>query len=221
MVLVSLTLRTPPMISLMLPIASYSFCAPFVCLCPFYPVICSVVICTLLEGFPLPLSSFSLRNPSRFWLRSFSCLFLLQSQMHPQVVKNSLTDPHGLNPSVQVSWSIHWKLWLPIQPSLQLFLASSYPPQSTTKCAKCHLQWGISGLLYSVFIWTLQILSTNPRAYPFLLIFTDKVLILAVLPQFLSSLVQKLYSLLYKKVYLFLTLSFSTYLLVTVVGDGI
>lgn len=87
MVLMSPTLRTPPRISLMLPIASCSFCATFVYLCPFYPVICSVVICTVLKGFPLPLSGFSLRNPSRFWLRSFSCFFLLQSQIHSQVVK--------------------------------------------------------------------------------------------------------------------------------------
>lgn len=95
MVLMSPTLRTPLRISLMLPIASCSFCATFVYLCPFYPV-----ICTLLKGFPLPLSGFSLRNPSRFWLRSFSCFFLLQSQMRPRVVNNSLTDPHTLNTSV-------------------------------------------------------------------------------------------------------------------------
>lgn len=47
----------------------------------------------ILKGFPLPLSGFSSRNPSRFWLRHFSCFFLLQSQLHPQVVNSSLRDP--------------------------------------------------------------------------------------------------------------------------------
>lgn len=72
MVLVTLTLRTPYRISLVLPIACCSFCAPFVCLPPFYPMICSVVICTLLEGFPLPLSGFPLSNHRRFRLRQLA-----------------------------------------------------------------------------------------------------------------------------------------------------
>uniref|UniRef100_A0A8C4UIB8 Uncharacterized protein n=1 Tax=Falco tinnunculus TaxID=100819 RepID=A0A8C4UIB8_FALTI len=60
MVLVSPTSRPFPRMSLRLLVAPCSLCAPVVHLCPFHPM-----VCTLLKGFPQPLSGFSLRSPSR------------------------------------------------------------------------------------------------------------------------------------------------------------
>lgn len=144
MVFVTLTLRTPYRISLVLPIACCSFCAPFVCLPPFYPMIRSVVICALLEGFPLPLSGFPLSNHRRFQLR--------------QLADRPLSS----------NWGILLECRLPSQFYLKPFFhyVLYHTAQLKGHKVECHLCWGISSFPYSVFIWTLQLLSSKDMSFP-------------------------------------------------------
>lgn len=82
--------------------------------------------------------------------------------------------------------------------------------------AECHRCWGICRFPYSDFIWTSQLLSS--RTCFFLLIFTDKVLSWLSFHSIYLVMYKNCTHLCTKKVYL--TVSFSTYPLVTIFGSG-
>lgn len=105
--------RTPFLQLQWLHITRISFCSS--------RLFCSI----LLQGFPFSLFfnffffSF-LRNPSGFWLKSYSSFLLLRLKLHLQVVNKLLMDTYCLNPFFKSQASdtfFGWNLQLPVHPS--------------------------------------------------------------------------------------------------------